>query len=201
MKSNGLKSLVFFCFLVNNNLIGQTDFEVNDSKYNFWTNVGWHVSTPVNSDFLAGAQLGINSSINQKHFLKLNGYVSISPNDIFPTTEIRPNHITKISNLSVLYGFNKFKTNYFFVVPYVGIGYGNLSYRGEYLSTHYVSFLWATTGYPVYKNENFNYIGFPIEVSFILTKSKIGMSLDLYANLHKYPDYGIMINILLGKIR
>ncbi len=200
MKSNCLNSLLFFCFLINN-LIGQTENNVKDRKYNFWTNVGLHVSTPVNSDYLAGAQMGINSSINQKHFLKINGYVSISPNDIFPSSEISPNHLTKISNLSVLYGINHFKTNCFLVVPYVGIGYGNLSYRGKYLYTVYQSFLWTTTPEPRYENENFNYIGFPLEVSFILTKPVVGMSIDLYANLHKYPDYGIRINFLLGKIK
>lgn len=201
MKLNYFKSLVFFCFLISNNLIGQTDSLKNNNKYYLWSNTGFQLASSKKMETLIGAKLGLNFSINQKHFLKLNGYGCFSPDDIFASEKIRANRLINIANLSFLYGFGKYSNNYFLVMPYVGISYGNLLYRGEYLSTGYYSFLWAGVGYSKYKNENFNYIGLPLEVCLVFTKPKIGVSLDFYGNIHKHPDYGVTINLLLGKIR
>jgi hypothetical protein len=49
--------------------------------------------------------------------------------------------------------------------------------------------------------ENYNYLGVPLNVSFMLASPLIGASIDVYANIHKHPDYGLALNLLIGKIR
>lgn len=200
MKKVNKNFVGIFCILFTNFIVAQSYSGINN-KYYLWGNTGLQASSSNNIESLVGAKLGLNFSINQKHFLKLNAYGCFSPNDILASENIRTNRLINITNLSFSYGFSKYNNNYFIIIPYIGISYGNLLYRDIYLSTKYTSLLWTSTGYPQYKNENFNYIGLPLEVSLVFTKPIIGLGIDFYANFHKHSDYGITLNILIGKIR
>lgn len=170
------------------------------NKYYLWANVGIQVSFSENFKSLHGGQLGLNFSKNHQYYLKIKAYSSFSPNDIFQSSEIRPNRIISINNVSLLYGIAAHKTAHFLIIPSFGISYGEINYRGKYLYSQLLPFLWTSSDEPVYDKELYNYVGLPIDISFALISLKIGGSIDAYVNIHKHPDYGLTLNLLLGKI-
>ncbi|MBI4945118.1 MAG: hypothetical protein HY840_01805 [Bacteroidetes bacterium] len=182
--------------------LAQADTTIKKSKYHFWLGYGGQYFFSNNFHFLGGIQGNLNFSINQKHFIKLKGYVGISSDwdPLGPSDTTSPNRIIDIENLSLLYGIGKYQTKYFAIVPSAGISYGAVYWRGKYLYTEHGSG-WLSLDNFTYEHDNYNYIGFPIEVCFVLTSPIVGLSLDIYANIHEHSDYGVALNMLLGKIR
>ena len=182
--------------------LAQTDTTIKKSKYHFWLGYGGQYFFSNNFHSLGGIQSNLNFSINQKHFIKLIGYIGISTDfELLGSSDTtKPNRLTAIENLSLLYGIGKYQTKYFAIVPSAGISYGAAFWRGKYLYTEH-SGGWFSWDNVIYENDNYNYVGFPMEVSFVLTSSIVGLSLNLYANIHKHSDYGVALNLLLGKIR
>jgi hypothetical protein len=180
---------------------GQVD-TLKQKTFGLWFNHGLNISSPYNFEFLIGVQAGLNFSLNEQHFFKLKGYVCLAPNDFLDfSNEIKPNRLLEIYNLSFMYGFSKYKNNFCLIVPYIGISCGYLYYRGKYLYSTHRTILFTSTSNPQYEHDNSPYIGLPLEVSFIFAKPIVGMSVDFYANIHKHSDFGIKLNMLIGKIR
>jgi hypothetical protein len=190
--SSGLLSLTPFASF------GQTDTILKKNEYHFWLNSGGKYFFSGNYRSLLGIQSGVNFSINQQHFIKLEGYAGVST-DWTLLSGSKSDRLSAIGNLSLLYGIGRYKTKSFAIVAYSGLSYGRAFWRGHYLYTEHRG--WFGSDNPVYDDDKYNYIGLPIEINFILTTSIIGTSLGIYANAHKHPDYGLTISWLLGKIR
>lgn len=179
----------------------QTDSTTKKSKYYFWLDGGGRYSFSDNFHSLIGAHGGLNFSIKHKHFFRLQTYESVSTEVIdssftFSDTTLS-NRLFDIINLSLLYGRTSFKTKYFTIITSAGISYGQAIYVGKYLYTSNGS-LWDSAEYEI---DKYNYVGLPINISFMSTTPVIGACIDLYVNIHKYPDYGIALSMLIGKIR
>jgi hypothetical protein len=179
----------------------QADTTSKKSKYYFWLSAGGQYSFSDNFHSLIGGGGGLTCLIKQKHFLSLKSYGCIStditnPSFSFSDTN-RSNQLFNILNISLLYGRTPFKTKCFTIITSAGISYGKAMYVGKYLYMNSDGF-WDNAEY---ETDTYNYIGLPLNVSFMLTSPFIGLSIDLYANIHKHPDYGFTLNTHFGKIR
>lgn len=82
-----------------------------------------------------------------------------------------------------------------------GLSFGSATYRGKYLYTESSGSCLICLDNAVYDEDTYIYIGLPLEVNFMLTARQVGTSLNMYVNLHKHPDYGLSLNLLLGQIK
>ena len=190
------KIIVILSFVLSHSAFGQKDSTNN--KIYLWLSGGTCITYTENFNNLIGYRLAINSSIRQKYFFTFLYQINGSLDGLFsrPT----PNIVASITNGSLLFGIGEYKYKSLACIASTGISYGKLYYRGALKdSTQGSGFLSTTT----YENEqdNFNYIGLPIDIKILWTSPIVGINLDLYANIHKHTDYGIIISIDIGKIR
>lgn len=171
------------------------------NHYNFWLTAGPQLSFSDNFDLLYGAQAGIIFAVNQQHFIQVKGYESYAPTKIWASPETKANRLKKIRNLSLLYGFGRYKTDSFVFIASTGLSFGKASYRGKLLYLVQDPNCTLCWDKPVFEFEDFNYIGLPFNISFMLTSPIIGTSLDFFVNFHKHTDFGMTLNLHLGKIR
>jgi hypothetical protein len=184
----------------------QADTIPEESKYHFWFSVGGLYCFSGDFHSLLGGQLDLNFSVNQRHFIKLKGYGCYATDlesSLFSEDTSKSNRLISIQNLSVLYGTGLFKTNCFSIITSAGLSCGTALYQGRYLYTNGCSGsgwgpCWDNA---VYDYDDYSYIGMPLNISFMITSPFIGLSIDLYANIHKHPDYGVTLNTHFGKIR
>jgi hypothetical protein len=179
----------------------QTDSTSKKSQYYFWLSAGGQYSFSDNFHSLIGGAGGLTCLIKQKHFLSLKSYGCISTDILdssfsFSDTN-QSNQLFTILNISLLYGRTPFKTKCLTIITSAGISYGKAMYVGKYLYTNNDG-LWDNAEY---ETDTYNYIGLPLNISFMLSSPFIGLSIDLYANIHKHLDYGITLNTHFGKIR
>lgn len=175
----------------------QTDTTIKKSKYHFWMNDGIQYFLSDNSHSLIGVQLGLNSSIYQRHFIKLKGYAGLSSSGTSLTIS-QPDRLATIVNLSLLYGIGKYVSRSFAIVPSIGPSYGSAFWRGEYLYSQNGG---LAPDMDIYDDDKYNYVGLNIEFTCMWTTPFIGASIAIYANIHKHSDYGVAVCYLLGKIR
>ncbi len=181
-----------------------TTFAQNDStrknNYYLWTNLGGNSGLSTNSTFLVGLQLGLNLSINQKHYFKINSYAS-SEFDGSLFAPKPPNKLVYIRNVSGLYGIITYHSKSFATIISTGISYGEAQYRGELLYTVMQTNCFYCEIERVYDLDYYNYWGIPIEFTILWTTPRNGFSVDAFVNFHKQFDYGVRLNYNIGKIR
>ncbi|MDQ3047638.1 MAG: hypothetical protein M3R27_08835 [Bacteroidota bacterium] len=180
-----------------------TTFAQKDStrnNYYLWTNVGGNASLSTNSTFLVGLQLGLNLSINQKHYFKINSYATSEfDGSLFASKQ--PNKLVYIRNVSGLYGIIKYHSKSFATIISTGISYGEAQYRGDLLYTVMQTNCFYCEIERVFDLDYYNYWGVPIEFTILWTTPRNGFSIDAFVNFHKHSDYGLRLNYNIGKIR
>lgn len=177
----------------------QPDTVVKAHKYHFWYATGGQFFFSENFKSLIGIQKNLNFSVYEHHFIKAKGYIGISTDFGFGN-ELTAQRIASVGNLSLLYGIGKYYTKSFAFVPLTGISYGSAHWRGDYAGIEHGT--WLGGDRAIYKDENdYNYFGVPLEVSYILGGPHLGFDIDLYANFHRHSDYGMALNFIFGKIR
>lgn len=179
-------------------IYGQKDS--TKTKCYLWANLGLHGALSTNTTFIKGPQIGVNFSLNQKHYFKVNSYISSAIFNGIGSKEIEPNKLQWIYNISFQYGIIKYNTKSSATIFSVGISYGRANYRGDLLYTTSGSG-WVGTVHDVYDYDEQNYWGIPIDLTILSTSAFHGFSIDFYTNIHKYADYGIRLNYNTGKIR
>jgi hypothetical protein len=187
---------LLFCLCISLYSIGQKDSA--KSRIYLWLSAGTCLTYTDNFNNLLGYRFAINSSINQKYFITFNYQLNYSINNVLsnPKSQI----VTNLNNGSLLFGLGKFKYKSLAFIAATGISYGKEKYRGELLGS-------ITHNGPVniyvyrFSEDNYNYIGVPINLKILLTSPIIGLSLDLYANIHKHFDYGLIVSANIGRIR
>lgn len=188
------------CFITGA-VLAQSDTTAKKNKIYIWATAGIQAGFADDLDFMAGEQLALNFSLNQRNFVQLKGYEMFSFSH-WPIGDPKPQKLIYIRNVSALYGIGGYKTESFAIIPSIGLSFGEAIYRGEILYIDRPSpSSWFGISHPVFAYDEFYYLGIPVNVSFMLTSPRIGVSADVYANIHKHPDYGISLNVHLGKIR
>lgn len=170
------------------------------TKCYLWANLGLHGALSTNTTFIIGPQAGLNFTINQKHYFKVNSYLSSAIFQSVGSNEIGPNKLQWIENISFQYGIIKYSTKSSAIILSAGVSYGKAQYRGDLLYTTSGSG-WFGTVHDVYDYDEHTYWGIPIDLTILSTSPYLGFGLDFYTNIHKYADYGIRLNYIFGKIR
>ncbi len=186
----------FLSLLISSYSIGQNDSTKN--KIYFWTSAGTCLTYTNKFNNLMGYRFAINASINQKYFIALHYQLNYSLNSVLSNP--KSNIVTDLNNGSLLFGLGKYKCKSLTFVASTGISYGKVKFRGEFQQ-------YKTSGGPLtyyinqFKEDNYNYVGLPINFKIIFTSPIIGLSIDLYANIHKHFDYGLILSANFGRIR
>lgn len=170
------------------------------STINLWGNAGLSSSQSSNTALL-GCNIGLNTVINQRYYLHLSNYVSINSEwELFSPAQ--PNKTENISNNAFLAGIYQQLSKRIAVVAAAGPSFGQLVYRGEIQSIYYNYSTWGIdTETRTFDMQTINYKGLQLETTLILTSPNVGMSINFFANLHPHPDFGLSLNLLLGKMR
>lgn len=191
--------VVLILFFSSSLVFGQKD-STNKNKFHFWVNLGVNSALSTNNTFVLGPQFGANFTINQKHYFKVNSYVSGAFFQSSGGKELEPNKLQWIENVSFQYGIIKYTTKSVATIITAGVSYGKARYRGDFLYTTSGSG-WFGVEQDVYEYDNCTYWGIPIDFTILSTSPFNGFSIDFYTNIHKYADYGIRLNYNIGKIR
>ena len=185
---------IFFSFFFYFSSLGQNDSTQNKAYY--WFSYGWNCYSKYN---LFGERFALNSSYKQKYFLIILYHRYINFNLVF-FEKPKPNKMLKIDSKSILFGYGKYYYKHFSIIPSTGISFGDGLYRGALIdSTPNYGWLISHTSYN-FEMDDFKYIGIPINIKILWTTPYVGVSLDLFANIHKYSDFGFIFSINLGKI-
>jgi len=167
----------------------------SNTKFYPWVSAGPGLTFSDNFHFMTGLRLAINSSINQKYFLSL-----LAENSMY--YKEKPNEVNDIQNYSVLVGMGKYKFKSLAFIASTGISIGHLWYRGNVIDS--IPNPNVPTLYPFdrfYEFSYYKYIGLPIDLKILFTSPFVGLSLDLYANIHRHSNYGVVFSLNFGKIR
>jgi hypothetical protein len=198
-----LLSLIFFN--QGSGQIEKSQDTLRYSRFSIFGNIGFigtisvtnnEENADLNVSFLPGLQASIIIGFNEKHYI-ISKYYNINTLNTFGIEQPKANLLDYLCNYSILYGYGLINENKTIFISGVGLSYGNGLYRGKKTGTGGTFSVWPSFDY-----EKFEYFGVPILLSFTKTKnSYFGAGLDLYINIHKHPDLGIMIHFDFGYIR
>jgi hypothetical protein len=176
----------------------QNDTMIKNKDMAIWANAGLMLAADENVNSMFGGNLGINACINHKHYFFLRVYDVIGGSIGINLNEpIKENMITETGSFNFMYGISKYTSKPFSFVCSAGLSYSQVDWKGEFIG-YKSNLFWGNT--PNYKYYKFKCWGVPLAISFMWKTTHYAFSIDLYANIHKHPDFGIVLNNHLGKI-
>jgi hypothetical protein len=192
--------VLFVLFCVSFSTFAQKD-STRRNNYFLWTNIGGNIGLSTNSTFLLGLQFGLNCSLNQKHYFKINLYASGTAEGL-PFPEAKPNKLRYIKNISFQYGLIHYNSKSAAIILSGGVSCGEALWRGKFLyyDKQQSIGMWSNTG-NIYELDNYSYWGIPIDLTLLWTTPRNGFSIDAFVNFHKHSDYGLRLNYNIGKLR
>jgi hypothetical protein len=196
-----MKKVIFFVILFLSSTFqsfAQKD-SIKQKGFYLWGSYGVSYSYSKNPSVFGGGRVSLNSSRHQKNFITVLYEGRLALNE-FPFYTDIPNSVLELESFSIMYGRGKFYRNSLALIGFIGLNFGKVEYRGDFLYEEQGGgFLGSDK--KVYEYNTYNYIGLPLDFKILWTTPVIGLSLDIYVNFHKYIDYGLVLGINLGKIR
>ena len=145
-----------------------------------------------------------------------NAYLLVGLNQSVAYFDFHPSdgRLEKLKSCFVVGGINCMQNRNFIFIVYGGMSFGQGVYRSNGFSPlTYQSWFGYYTEWK-YKYENFNYSGIPLILKLVYTPSNwdrsiphsilpsvLHFSLDLYCNLHYHSDFGLVLNLNIGKLK
>lgn len=144
-----------------------------------------------------GCQLGFNLSW-RKSLLSIKYYHNEEFLVGWPFSSPRINYIQKIDNIALTYGI-ELGSKHFKVIPTAGLSIGRGNWRNSTIDTFSGSG-WFSWPYYEYHYNKFQYVGLLCEINFLWKPiENFGYEINLFANFHSHPDYGIGVNNFFSK--
>lgn len=195
-----MKIIVLFsiCFCASISAWGQSENNKNHKGFFLWAGAGTLFSFSDDFDSLLPERLSLNFSTDQKHFLSVI-YHENSVLDGFPFGAEKPHRLTYSKSGSALAGVGTYKNKSLAFIGSAGISYGQAEYRGKILDVT-DSGGWFGKKY-IFDYEDYHYLGLSLNGKILWTSPFAGLSLDVYANVHKHPEYGLILSVNAGNIR
>lgn len=166
-------------------------------SYIYSINAGVISALPEQNGINVGFNAGLDLGFHSEWFLYLSTMRRKREFDGFIFGPLPSNKLVRLENYSLMFGQKEYLTNDLYLYYSAGLSGGRGVYRGEIIDT-------IGSFFPTYviEYDTFSYIGVPINIGVMcFSPDPLGVSLELYINLHKHPDYGIMLKFHLGRLR
>lgn len=187
---------ILFSLCISLYSIGQKDSTKN--SFYLWLSGGTCLIYTDNFNNLLGYRFAINTSIYQKYFIAFHYQLNYSLNGVLSNP--KSNIVTNLNNGSLLFGPGKYQFKSLAFIASMGLSFGKEKYRGKLLESKIPNGP-MTIYIKHFSEDNYYYFGVPINFKILFTSPIIGLAVDLYANIHKHPDYGLIFSANFGRIR
>jgi hypothetical protein len=186
-------ALMIFC---GHSIMAQKDTLNRNTGVKFWLNIGLTTSFDENINSLAGFNAGLNTCFNNRHYIFLRSYRSYQTPIGFHGFDMKEKSLNEISTYALMYGIGENYSTKFSIVYSAGLCYADCDWIAKQTGSDNF-LLWEI---PKYKIEHLTTVGVPLNISFLWKKEHYAFSIDLYANIQKHSEFGIVLNNHIGKI-
>jgi hypothetical protein len=142
-----------------------------------------------------GLRWGIEASFDRAYYIHL---VHSRHDRIDFSFQEAPSHLVlDFQNSSVLLGYAVMKTKGKAIIAYTGLSFGTGRYKGDlhyYLPTNGI----FSDRRGVYEMWRYEYFALPLHVKALFSNVFTGIGLEVYCNIHRHTDFGLVLSVNLG---
>jgi hypothetical protein len=166
-------------------------------RWNAWADAGVMVAFSSGGN-VHGVRAGVEVSYRRflyTHFI-MSRHSRIDP--LFAVNEYE-GKVMDINNYSLLLGYGIRLSEKAWVIGYSGLSAGQGHCNGKLLYVLKVNGIFSNED-PVYEEIRYQYVALPVHLKLMLGGPFAAFSLELYTNIHKHSDYGVVASFCVGKI-